>query len=204
MVRQAFPAFEALKAGDEAAWSAAFPHLWSIALHVAQHCGAQITLSEAEDVVVESIRLAIHRIETVPSAEALRGLVCAITRRRAISLARQKSALKRIPKAMLTTASGPIEMSASPEPVDEKDPLVALQTGELVALMRQALMGLDTSTQELLYEKFALGMTYEELSAKHRLPLGTLCSKVARGLEKVRVALSESPELMKELKSFLR
>jgi RNA polymerase sigma factor (sigma-70 family) len=204
MWHEDFPALEALKAGDEMAWSAAFPHLWPIALRAAHDCGAQLTLEEAEDVAIEAIRLTIDQIETVPSTDALRGLVCTIAKWRAISLARQKSALKRVPALTLAASELAANEAAPVEPVDEKDPFAQLQAAELAALLRDALSGLDPRTKELVFEKFVLGMTYEELSAKHRVPLGTLCAKVARGLAKVRTALNDSPGLMKELKSFLR
>ena len=74
----------------------------------------------------------------------------------------------------------------------------------MVLLLQQALSELDAETHALLEEKHVLGATYEELSAKHGIPLGTACAKVARGLRKVRLRLENFPALAKELRAFLR
>ena len=78
------------------------------------------------------------------------------------------------------------------------------QFDKLVVLLKEALGALDEETRTLLKAKIGLGFSYDELSRKHQMPVGTLCAKVARGLRKVRNALQGSPALLKELEAFLR
>src|SRR5688572_20567133 len=94
-----FPDLDTLKAGDMAAWDEAFRHLWPMALRAAQHSDACLVTWEAEDVAGEAILELISQIEKITSVEEAKAIVITIAFRRAISLARRKSAIKRRPPA---------------------------------------------------------------------------------------------------------
>ena len=187
-----FPDLSALKAGDCAAWREAFCHLWPMALRAAQHPEARLATWEAEDVASDAIEELISRFDAVTSVDHAKALVFSIARGRAISLARRKSAAKR---------RRPDDPDCGETSTTE---LSDIERIEMAVLLRQALDVLDSETQLLLMEKVVHNFTYEEISARRGLPLGTVCTKVARGLKKVRVELKESPLLMKELREYLR
>src|SRR6266481_9848428 len=88
----------ALKLGDEQAWSLAFHDLWPLALRAAQHPELVLTLEEAQDAASEALVQLVEQIERVQTYEEVKALAVTIAYRRAVSLARRKSAAKRQPK----------------------------------------------------------------------------------------------------------
>jgi RNA polymerase sigma-70 factor, ECF subfamily len=192
-----FPDLTALKAGERAAWDEAFRRLWPMALRAAQHPEARLVAWEAEDVANEAILELISQIDAVASADEMKALVITIAFRRAISLARRKSAAKR----RLPDNGEPNHDDPASSPMSD---LTDMEKREMVVLLGQALEAVDRDTRLLLKEKIELDLTYHEISARHGIPLGTVCTKVARGLKKIRAQLQQSPALMKELGEYLR
>jgi RNA polymerase sigma factor (sigma-70 family) len=193
----------ALQAGDEAAWTAAFRHLWRTALGAARHPCACLTDGESEEAASEALAQLVSQITLVRTVQELEALVATIAFRRAISVARRKSAAKRGAVSLsLNDALFLDETLALHAP--DSDGSTDVEAAEMALLLQQALSELDDETRALLEEKLVSGATYEELSAGHGIPLGTACAKVARGLKKVRRRLENSPVLAKELRAFLR
>ena len=188
----------ALKAGDSTAWDAAFPVFWPIALRAAQHPKACLVPWEAEDVAHDAINELIKKIGTVSSLQHAKALVATIAFRSAIALARKKSATKRDQPADYH------ELIPVETPAHSGTGLTEEERGALLLLLESALKVLDLQTRLLLKEKIGEGRSYQELSHKHGLPMGTVCTKVFQGLKKVRAQLQESPALLKELEEFLR
>jgi len=194
---------DALKLGDEHAWSLAFQDLWPLALRAAQHPELVLTLEAAQDAASEALVQVVDQIEHVQNYEEVKALAVTIAYRRAVSLARRKSAAKRQSK---TPTGDRVEQvyDAREIPDSVSSRLTDQELRELVVLLKQALAALDEETRTLLKDKIGHGLSYEELSRKHQMPVGTLCAKVARGLRKVRQALRGLPALVKELEEFLR
>jgi RNA polymerase sigma factor (sigma-70 family) len=193
----AFPDLGALKAGDMAAWNQAFRHLWPMALRAAHHPEACLVAWEAEDVAHESILELISQIDAVTDVNEMKALVITIAFRRAISMARRKSAIKR--RRPDNDESFPRDADAS-----SATELTDIERREMIGLLSRALASLDEQTRLFLKEKIELNLTYNEISLRHGVPLGTVCIKVARGLKKIRAHLQQTPELMKELSEYLR
>ena len=194
---------DALKIGDEQAWSLAFHDLWPLALRAAQHPELVLTLEEAQDAASEALVQVVEQIERVQLYEEVKALAVTIAYRRAVSLARRKSAAKRQPKIpALDVQEQDCDTRETSDSMSSR--LSDQEIRELVVLLKEALAALDEETRTLLKEKIGHGLTYEELSRKHQMPMGTLCAKVARGLRKVRHALQGLPALVKELEEFLR
>jgi RNA polymerase sigma-70 factor (ECF subfamily) len=194
----------ALQAGDEAAWTAAFRHLWTVALGAARHPSACLTESESEEAASEALAQLVSQITLVRTVEELKALAATIAFRRAISLARRKSAAKRGTLSLSLNDGLFRDETLLALQSPDRDGLSDVEAAEMALLLQQALSELDRETRTLLEEKLLSGSTYEELSARHRIPLGTACAKVARGLKKVRQRLENSPVLAKELRAFLR
>ena len=189
-----FPEISALKAGDSYAWDEAFSHLWPIALNAARHPAACLVPWEAEDVASEALIELIGKIETVTSTGHAKALTATIAYRRAIELARRKSAIKRsLPENFVT----PTQISWPTELTD-------LELSDMIVLLRQALDILDTDTRSIVEDRFVLGLSYEEIRQQRCIPMGTVCTRLSRGLRAVRGYLEKSPLLMKELKEYLR
>lgn len=198
------PSLRALRHGDEAAWTEAFQLLWPIAVCASRHPSACLTASEVEEAASEALAQLVSQVSQVGNFEQLKALTATIAFRKAISMARKKSASKRGAGALsLEDDSHFGELWLEPSST-AANPLWDVEIAEMVLLLQQALSELDTETHTLLEEKHVLGATYEELSAKHGIPLGTACAKVARGLRKVRLRLENFPALSKELRAFLR
>jgi len=199
-----FPDLADLKTGSSIAWSIAFSYLWPVALRAARGPAEQLTSQEVEEAANDGIRCAMEQIERVENKEELRALVAVIARRRAITMLREKFAAKRAPGGSLVESYESRADEAILAMDDRSDPSRDLMAAETLALMHGALAGLDAESRRLLREKYFEGYSYEELSQRHKQPVGTLCPKVMRALRKVRSALQKSPSLVKELKDFLR
>src|SRR5213596_3638179 len=89
---------DALKHGDEQAWSLAFHDLWPLALRAAQHPELFLTLEEAQDAASEALVQVVEQIERVRTYDEVKALAVTIAYRRAVSLARRKSAAQRQPR----------------------------------------------------------------------------------------------------------
>src|SRR5439155_2640883 len=157
-----------LQPAVSAAWDEAFRSLWPIALRGAQCPEACLANEEAEDVADEAILALISQIGSVPSEGELKALVFKIAHRRAISLARWKSAIKR-----RLTESYVLEVRANSVPMNTVSPEV--ERRELAGLIAQFLQGLDDDARAFLKEKIELNLTYKEISARHGVPIGTVC-----------------------------
>jgi DNA-directed RNA polymerase specialized sigma24 family protein len=194
----------ALRYGDEAAWTEAFHCLWPIAVCAARHPSACLTDAEAEEAASEALAQLVSQVSLVGNFEQLKALTTTIAFRKAISIARKKSASKRASGVLsLEDEAHFDEAWLTPDP-KTGNVLSDVEAAEMVLLLHQAMGELDAETHALIEEKHVLGATYEELSAKHGIPLGTACAKVARGLRKVRRRLENFPALAKELRAFLR
>ena len=192
-----FPDLRALHAGDAAAWTEAFRHLWPIALRAAKHPEACLVPWEAEDVAHEAVMELIESMDGLSSVEEMKALLTTIAYRSAIDCSRRKFAEKRSPPVESQEANGQSEAAPAAE-------LSPMELCEMTLLIRRALDVVDAQTQQLLTEKVGQELTYDEISKKHGIPIGTVCTKVARGLKKVQAALAESPSLLKELRHYLR
>lgn len=195
---------QALKSGDEQAWTQAFHTLWRFAYHAALSPRAGLDPDEAEDVAMEAITKLVPRVGTVADLDELQALLVTIAHRQAISRARRKSAAKRPQFA--------VHLDALPEPegeqlLDRGPPDCALSEtdiAELLALLHRALSSVDATTRQLLMGHHVEGLRVRELSEKLGLPQGTVTVLMARGLQRIRQALRQSPHLMKQLQVYLR
>src|SRR5262245_12457982 len=198
-----FDKMDSLKLGDEQAWSRAFRELWPLALRAAQHPELFLTLEEAQDAASEALMQLVEQIERVQLYEEVKALTVTIAYRRAVSLARRKSAAKRTPRIQALYLQKQ-DWDATETSDSMSSRVSDNEIREVVVLLKKAVAALDEETRTLLKEKIGCGFSYEELSQKHQMPVGTLCAKVARGLRKVRHALQGLPALVKELEAFLR
>lgn len=193
-----------LKKGDELAWTQAFQTLYQFAYRAALTPRANLGPEEAQDVAIEALAQLVARIQSVVNENQLKALLITIAHRQAISLARQRSALKR-PQVAVSLDALPQREGERIVNQQSTNPIYSLsESTELLALLYESLHALDDNTRDLLIAHHVEGSTFQELSTKFGMPMGTVSVKIARGLQKVREALKRSSRLMKDLEQFLR
>ena len=136
--------------------------------------------SEAEEILQEVFVLVWNRVATYnaalgPPAAWLVG----IARNRAIDRLRANSARRR------AIESAPIEVESNENP--ETDAVV----GEQQRAIRQALETLPREQRDLIEEAYFLGFTHSELAERHKLPLGTVKTRIRTGLLALREQLAQ-------------
>jgi RNA polymerase sigma-70 factor, ECF subfamily len=191
------PDLSLLRGCDDAAWKQAWRCLWPMALRAANHPEACLATWEAEDVANEAIVEVIGQIDSISSLDEVKALVITIAFRRAIDLSRRKfSRKRRAPEELEQEANGSVS-----SPLRE---ISEVEFRELTLLVRRALDVLEPQSRMLLLEKMGDDLTYQEISDRHGIPIGTVCSKIYRSLKLVQASLKEAPLLLKELRQYLR
>ena len=181
-----------MKLGDEQAWEDAFRYFWPIALRAARRGAPHLVEPLLEEAASDAMLKFVRQIDQITSLGHAEAFVRIAASRAAISLARKESARKR----------NPPDIQHSTLPADPEG-LTDIELREVMVILARILKELDSMTRLCLLER-ANGLTSEEIGKKHSLPLGTVCTKVARGLAAVRAELQKNPSLMKALRHYLR
>lgn len=79
---------------------------------------------------------------------------------------------------------------AAPEPVEPTSPEVRAAEGERQRAVTRALAGLPREQRDLIEQAYFLGLTQSELAERHRLPLGTVKTRIRTGMLALRQSLS--------------
>lgn len=127
--------------------------------------------SDAEDVFQEVFARVFARLDTLRNEAALRPWIAQLTRR-----------------LCLDALAGASRERPSPEPVPEEAGAVLEDLDEAFAV-REALTRLPEPCRELLDRFFARDQSYRTISAELDLPAGTIASRIARCLRKLRLEL---------------
>ncbi len=143
--------------------------------------------SEAEEVLQEVFVLVWNRVATYnPGLGSPAAWLVGIARNRAIDRLRANAALRR------RIESTRIDV----EPADSPEAGAAL--GEQQRAIRRALDGIPPEQRELIEEAYFLGFTHSELAERHKLPLGTVKTRIRTGLLALREQLSQRSALSHE------
>jgi len=136
--------------------------------------------SEAEEILQEVFVLVWNRVATYnPALGPPAAWLVGIARNRAIDRLRANSARRR------AIESAPIEVESNENP--ETDAVV----GEQQRAIRQALETLPREQRDLIEEAYFLGFTHSELAERHKLPLGTVKTRIRTGLLALREQLAQ-------------
>jgi RNA polymerase sigma-70 factor (ECF subfamily) len=137
--------------------------------------------SEAEDVLQEVFVSVWNRAETYngdlgcPAAWLVR-----VARNRAIDRMRSMNVRLRTVEAVRS------------EPQATESPEASTALGEIQTAVKQALASLPADQRVLIEEAYFLGLTQSELAERHRLPLGTVKTRMRSGMTALRQQLSRS------------
>lgn len=152
---------------DPAAWNELVErysrYVYAIAVR-----GFRLSDEDAEDVFQDVFTRAFLRLETLRDDAAFRPWIAQLTRRRCLDL-------------MATSGR---ELSVEDEAVDER--ATDLDEVEEAFAVRQALASLSEACQEILDRFFAQDQSYRTISHELDIPTGTIASRIARCLGRLR------------------
>ncbi len=142
----------------------------------------------AEDVVQESfVSIWHHAGDYRPQLAAPMTWMTTIVRNRSLDC------LRRAHAARLASAV-PLEDTPEAELEDEHDgPVELAQASEQARALNRCLQRLERPQREAVILAYLQDLSHAELSARLRVPLGTIKSWVRRGLEKLRSCMEATP-----------
>jgi len=163
------------KSGDDAAWNA---FVERFARYVSTIClrGFRLRAEDAEDVFQDVFTRVYTNLHTLRDEGAVRPWIAQLTRRRCLDL----------------LASGAREQPEA-EPI-EADREARLDEIDEAFAVREALGHLSDTCQDMLDRFFAQDQSYRTISSELDLPAGTIASRIARCLAKLRVELEGRSE----------
>lgn len=137
--------------------------------------------AEAEDVVQDACVRALRYLASLRGDDA-RGWFFAIVRN-----AWYRRASRR---AGATDGAAPEQDEPTDEALDPEEMLLQQHT---VARVRAALAELPVDFREVVVLREIEGLSYREIAAVVRVPIGTVMSRLARGRERLLIALKPAP-----------
>ena len=136
--------------------------------------------SEADEVLQDVFVTVWNRAETYNVAlGSPAGWLVRIARNRAIDRLRANTTRRR------AVESVPLELQAS------ENPEVSALLGEQQRVVARALEAIPREQRDLIEEAYYLGHTQSELAERHKLPLGTVKTRIRTGLLMLRQQLSQ-------------
>ena len=158
------------RAGDPDAWNALIERFSRYVYAICTQ-GFRLKEADAEDVYQDVFTRVYTRLETLRDDAAIRPWIAQLTRR-----------------ACLDAISAGKREQPVAEPLDEGSEHVLNEIDEAFEV-REALTELPDHCQEMLDRFFARDESYRTISAELDVPLGTIASRIARCLSKLRDTL---------------
>ena len=149
---------ERCRAGDSDAWNELVER-YSRYVYAICVRGFRLSEEDAEDVFQDVFTRAFMRLDTLRDASALRPWIAQLTRRRCLDA---------------------VSSSGREQPAND-DGLV-----EEAFMVREAVAGLSNACQDILDRFFAQDQSYRTISDELDIPAGTIASRIARCLGKLR------------------
>lgn len=184
MTADGTPSLARLQANDPAAWQAAYPLLWRAALG-AVYARLGLVQADAEnlaaDVLAREVVPGVLRPHTdsfnqISSFDDLLAMTRTIAKNRCLDFIRRSA---RRPEVL---------MDELPEPSPDRGSQLSPDLMEMVN------RHLEPPDPELFHARFVLGHTTREIAALRGMSHGTVVSRFARALEKLRHLLREELE----------
>lgn len=195
-----------LKKHDHDSWSEAFPILWKIAFRCANSASLNLSIEEAKDVAAQAMSDISSCVEKVDSYNGLKALTASISRRKAISFLRKKTAEKRgdANTQSINAINSDGEEFVLQIPANDSDPASDMQVADLIIFVRIFVKTLDGKVGEVIVCVFIEGLSYKEVSDKLNIPVSTVGVYLSRGIQRLRKKIEEQPDLVKQFNELLR
>jgi RNA polymerase sigma-70 factor (ECF subfamily) len=158
------------RAGDSGAWNELVER-YSRYVYAICVRGFRLGDEDAEDVFQDVFTRAFMRLETLRDDSALRPWLAQLTRRRCLD----------------AISSSGREQPADETLVDEGS--ADMEEVEAAFAVREAVAGLSDACQDILDRFFAQDQSYRTISDELDIPPGTIASRIARCLQKLRTEL---------------
>jgi RNA polymerase sigma factor (sigma-70 family) len=160
---------ERCRAGDDSAWNELVER-YSRYVYAICTRGFRLSEEDAEDVFQDVFTRVYTRLDTLRDAAAFRPWIAQLTRRRC-----------------LDTLAGPKqEVAAEHEEAEQSADLTEIEEAYAV---REALATLSDMCQDILDRFFARDQSYKTISHELDIPSGTIASRIARCLARLRTEL---------------
>lgn len=165
----------ACRAGDADAWNELVErysrYVYAIAIR-----GFRLSDDDAEDVFQDVFTRIYLRLDTLRDDSALRPWIAQLTRRRCLDAVSSKGR----------------------ETPAEEEALTAEETADLSDVeeafaVREALGGLSENCQDILDRFFAQDQSYRTIAEELEIPSGTIASRIARCLGRLKDAMESKP-----------
>jgi len=155
------------RAGDSEAWNELVER-YSRYVYAICVRGFRLSDEDAEDVFQDVFTRAFMRLETLRDDTALRPWLAQLTRRRCLDAMSSSSREQRVDEVLAD------ERGAGMEEIEE------------AFAVREAVAGLSEACQDILDRFFAQDQSYRTISDELDIPSGTIASRIARCLLKLR------------------
>jgi len=162
----------ACRTGDAEAWNELVER-YSRYVYAICVRGFRLSEEDAEDVFQDVFTRIYTRLDTLRDDSALRPWIAQLTRRRCLD----------------AVASRGQELPADDEVAAEES--ADLAEVEEAFAVREALAGLSEACQDILDRFFARDQSYRTISTELEIPSGTIASRIARCLGRLRAELEE-------------
>ena len=158
------------KAGDEEAWNELVARFSRYVYAICTR-GFRLSDADAEDVFQEVFARVYTNLHTLRDAAAVRPWIAQLTRRLCIDALAKRERER---------------PDAEPRPEEQSDDIAEVDEAFAV---REAMTTLSDTCQEMLDRFFARDQSYRTISEELELPAGTIASRIARCLGKLRAEL---------------
>ena len=193
-----------MQQGDAHAWDDAFDWLWPTAFAVVKLKIGRYQPEDVEDVAIKALEEIVEKVSALKSVDELKPLTASIAHNLAVSLLRKKFAeVHGGGKVDSLNAMESQEVNRS-LPRAPGSPLDELYQTDLAKLLTEVQEDLKPDIRDVLNDFFISNLTYDGISQKRGIPMGTVGVKLKRGLETIRQWGMRHPGLMKELEAFAR
>lgn len=193
---------EQLASGDPEIWNEAFHCLYPVAFEAARTRLGE-DFKECEDVAMETLSEIFEKRTALTSEHDLKPLTAAIARNKATDRLRRHLAEKRggnkvqSLEAMIEANAGELHDLPHEELVDH----LAIQ--ELRELLAALSAEVKKEYRVVLREYFFNQLSYNEISEKHKISVGSVGVYLQRGLASLRNAIARKPDLRGEFIAML-
>ena len=178
-----------LKQGKKSAWKLFYGSYRPLVLKTVSWQGWSFSRSEVEDIVQEIFLAFYQGIKSFKEKSSLSTYLGKLARNICISRLRKKTARKRRPEIMLREPEKQVD-PVDENPLPEEQHILKFRIQQLY----QGIAGLSLKCRNLISLRYFEDLSYQEISKKLSLPLGTVCSQLSRCLLKLKQILEQNPE----------
>lgn len=142
--------------------------------------------SDAEDAVQETLLTVLNAPHILSGIERLGGWLITLVTRRSIDIIRRDS-LRKAKESKIDDAD---------MPTDVPDPSALLDRNEAASALSEAISSLPEDLKSAFVLNTLEGMTFEEISKKTNIPVGTLTARKKKAQDRIRAALLKKGALI--------